>query len=156
MCLSIKSNGEQCKLSPKKDVCHMHQKIHPQVVVNKVILNDSNLKKEIKNLNNTITKKNITIKDIKLKNDQLQTKLAKLQNNNDEMIKDYEKYQIIKRYHYIKTEMLKLWPPQCPYSIIRDINNKDELEIIFEMDYKYILQYYYDLRKQRTSLAHCC
>jgi hypothetical protein len=50
--------------------------------------------------------------------------------------------------------MLEIWEPQCPYNILKNINNKKQLEEIFEMPYNDILQYYYDLRKDRTYYAH--
>lgn len=70
------------------------------------------------------------------------------------MKEDYDKYQIIKKYHELKTKMLKVFEPQCPFKIIRNTENKEVLEDIFKMPYDDIFQFYSDLRYKRTFYAH--
>jgi hypothetical protein len=140
MCKFIKANNEQCKNSPNKEYCYIHTK--------KIIINDINLKQEIKNLNKTIVKKNEIIKS----KSEIVIILSKKINS---MKEDFDRYQIIKEYHIIKTTMLNLLPKSCPYSLINNIDNKDILEEIFKLPYNEILPYYSNLRYNRTKFSHC-
>lgn len=164
MCNFQITSTRKCKLAPKKDLCHIHNKKNAEVslackminlsqkndILNEIIKNQniqiksnqvnydliynqhiknvddhnkllsmtSNFAKyhdqdkiEIKNLNKTIERKVILIKELRKTNqDIINNHLIELEEANDKiksMQEDYDKYQIIKQFDKKKAELIK-------------------------------------------------
>lgn len=139
MCNQILKNGNICKKSKNKDLCHIHDKIKQINNINEIQKKLSLKEIEIKNLNKSLEKKSFIIKD-----------LQKYRLMED----DFNKYQIIKKFTIIKDKLKQYFGNKQPYKIINNIYNKEKLEKIFKMDYYDIPDYYNNLRNKRITYAH--
>ena len=97
MCNHIKKNGEQCKISKNKTYCHIHSVNWNNIIIQKSPTND-NLKKEIVNLNKTIEKKAIKIKELNENLEFFKNEINELNNKINLMSENYEKYELIQKY----------------------------------------------------------
>lgn len=138
MCNSLTTKGVKCRLEPNKNYCFIHiNKLvsHTKNEVknlnntiqkkNVVILNQKN---EIKNLNNTVKKKNIIIlnqknqlKTVLINNLEMKEEITNLKEEILSMTDDFNNYQFIKKFELIKYTLKKKY----------DVNIKNCNEIEF-------------------------
>ncbi len=114
----------------------------------KEILNEKN--KEINRLNNSITSYKILLQRKNIQYNSLNEKLS----NYNLLKEDYDKYQIIKQYAIINKKLEEINKEVEPYQIIKNKNNKKQLEEIFNMEYRHIKKFYNELRDKRNKYAH--
>lgn len=114
----------------------------------KKILNEKN--KEINTLNNSIISYKILLQKKTNQCDSLNKKLS----NYHLLQEDYDKYQIIRQYSIINQKLEEINKEVEPYQIIKNKNNKKQLEKIFNMEYRHIKKFYNELRDKRNKYAH--
>lgn len=139
MCNEVCKNGQQCKLEKNKALCGLHRKLKAA----------DYSKKEVQNLNRTISRKSLEIKKLKAEK-------SLLENRIEEMNEDYENYQFIKKFELVKSNLKK-------YVNIKDFNqilffcmqkkNHEILKSIMGQQEDYY-KYYNEIRLKRNKLSH--
>ena len=151
MCNHIKANGEQCKLSPKKSYCHIHN--WNNIIIPKSQTND-NLKKEIVNLNKTIEKKANKIKELNENFEFFKQEVNELNNKINLMNENCEKYELIQKYTYLKNELIKINRKTTPFKILSNPYYKNIIETKFNKPQDILLEEFTNLRNHRNSYCH--
>ncbi len=105
---------------------------------------------EINRLNSLIASYKILLQRKNIQYNSLNEKLS----NYNLFKEDYDKYQIIKQYAIINKKLEEIDKDVEPYQIIKNKNNKKQLEEIFNMKYHYIKKFYNELRDKRNLYAH--
>ncbi len=105
---------------------------------------------EINRLNSLIASYKILLQRKNIQYNSLNEKLS----NYNLFKEDYDKYQIIKQYAIINKKLEEIDKDVEPYQIIKNKNNKKQLEEIFNMKYHYIKKFYNELRDKRNQYAH--
>ncbi len=105
---------------------------------------------EINRLNSLIASYKILLQRKNIQYNSLNEKLS----NYNLLKEDYDKYQIIKQYAIINKKLEEIDKDVEPYQIIKNKNNKKQLEEIFNMKYHYIKKFYNELRDKRNLYAH--
>jgi hypothetical protein len=154
MCNQKTTKGVKCLISPNRDICHIHKK--------QLLLKHS--KNEIKNLNNTIIKKNNKISTLCDKSKSLKEEVNSLTNEDKELLlkinemnKDFQNYATIKQFEYMKSKLCQNVcdiTDKCELKLFcKDKSNETILIDIFgkQLDY---WKYYNKLRLERNSLCH--
>ena len=153
MCNHIKANGEQCKISKNKTYCHIHSVNWNNIIIQKSPTND-NLKKEIVNLNKTIEKKAIKIKELNENLEFFKNEINELNNKINLMNENCEKYELIQKYTILKNELIKINKKSTPYKILSNPYYKNIIENKFNKPQDILLEEFTNLRNQRNEYAH--
>ena len=166
MCNHIKANGEQCKNSKNKTYCHIHN--WNNIIVPKSQTNE-NLKKEIVNLNKTIEKKAIKIKELNNNLEFFKKEVNVLNNSTSQKIEALErayankinlmnenckKYELIQQYTYLKNELININKKSTPYKILSNPYYKNIIERKFNKSQDILLEEFTNLRINRNNYCH--
>lgn len=143
MCNEIsKRSGRKCKLQPTEKFCFVHkaQIAKKQFETNSLLADYT--KDEVRNLNKTIQKQSIKIRD-------LWNKLASMQTS-------YEKYEKIKYFETLKKNLHQFVDvydlDKLYFFCLQDKNKKTLIDILGDHEDHYM--YYNQLRWQRNKLCH--
>jgi predicted RNase H-like nuclease (RuvC/YqgF family) len=151
MCNHIKANGEQCKNSKNKTYCHIHN--WNNIIVPKSQTNE-NLKKEIVNLNKTIEKKAIKIKELNNNLEFFKKEVNVLNNKINLMNENCKKYELIQQYTYLKNELININKKSTPYKILSNPYYKNIIERKFNKSQDILLEEFTNLRINRNNYCH--
>lgn len=151
MCNQITKSGKQCKISPTKNYCHIHKITFVNIIQKD---NSNNLKKEIINLNKTIEKKSIKIKELNENLEFFKQEVNELNIKINLMTGNYEKYELIQKYTYLKNELIKIDKKTSPFKILSNPYYKNIVENTFNKSQNLLLEEFTNLRNHRNQYCH--